>query len=103
MQKRGLARRSRASVSSVAVGSSDCRSGIGALLLAGLSIGVGLRGDVDQIRDLFVVEASQATEVAGQVDGTLVVLTAESTEAEQLVDGALELERILLALRIVDG
>ena len=70
---------------------------------AGLGLGVGLGGDVDELADLVVGEAGQAAEVAGQVDRVLLLLAAEAAEAEQLVDRLLEVERLLLALGIVDG
>ena len=64
-----------------------------------LRLGVGLGGDVDELGDLVVGEAGEPAELAGEVDRVLVVLAAEAAEAEQLVDRALELERLLAAAR----
>ena len=66
-----------------------------------LRLGVGLGGDVDELVDLVVGEAGELAELAGELDRVLVVLAAEAAEAEQLVDGALELERPLAPLGVV--
>src|SRR5918998_6264777 len=70
---------------------------------AGLGLSVGLGGDVHQLLDLLGGEAGERTELAGQVDGALLVLAAEATEAEELVHRALELQGRLLALRVLGG
>ncbi len=94
----------------VATSTTRRESGLAGLLLASgvarhlahrLRFGHGLGGNVDKIRDLVVAEAGEVAEVASEVDRALVVLAAEAAEAEQLVDGALEVERLLLALGIV--
>src|SRR5438094_6721837 len=68
---------------------------------AGLGLGEGLGGDVDELSDLVVGEAGQLAELLGQVDGVLLVLAPEPAEAEQVVDGPLEVERRLLALGVL--
>src|SRR5713226_1501965 len=69
----------------------------------GLRPGVGLGGHVDQLGDLVLGEAGHLAEAASEVDRVLLGLSAEAAEAEQLVDGALELERLLLPLLVVRG
>ena len=66
-----------------------------------LRLGHRLGGDVDEVGDLVVGETGEVAELAGQVDRAVLVLAAEAAEAEQLVDGALEVERLLLALGVV--
>src|ERR1700687_225972 len=68
-----------------------------------LRLGVGLGGDVDQLGDLFVAESGEPPEVTREVDGVLLLLTAETAEAEHLVDGLLEVESVLEPLRVLDG
>src|SRR3954469_22422407 len=68
---------------------------------SGLGLRVGLGGRVDEIDDLLVGEAGERAERAGEVDRVLVLLAAEAAEAEQLVDGALEVERRLLRLGVL--
>jgi hypothetical protein len=60
-------------------------------------------GDLDQLGDLVVGEAGQPAEVAGQVDGAVLLLAAEAAEAEDLVDRLLEVEGVLQALLVVGG
>ena len=64
-----------------------------------LRLGIGLGRSVDELGDLLVGEAGQAAERAGEVDRVVLVLAAEATEAEQLVDRTLEIERLLSAAR----
>ena len=62
-----------------------------------------LSGDVGQGVHLVVLEARELPEAAGQAHGAVLLLAAEATEAEQLVDHALELEGPLLARLVVRG
>jgi len=48
----------------------------------------------NEVGDLVVVEAGETAEVASEVHRALGILTTEAAEAEQLVDRALELERV---------
>ena len=50
--------------------------------------------------DLVIGEAGELAEAAGQDEAALVVVAARSTEAEELVDDLLELERLFAAARI---
>ena len=65
--------------------------------------GLGLGRDVDEVGDLRLAEAGEPAELAGEVDGVVLALAAEAAEAEQLVDGALEVERPLPAVGVVDS
>src|SRR4051794_9570247 len=67
----------------------------------GLRFLVGLGRGVDEVRDLVVGEPGERAEGAGEVDRVLLFLAAEAAEAEQLVDGALEVEGRLLALGVL--
>src|SRR4051812_23988638 len=62
-----------------------------------------LGGGVDDVTDLGLAEAGHVPKLAGQVDRVLVAVAAKAAEAEQLVDGALERKRLLLALLVVHG
>src|SRR5437763_14819417 len=84
------------------------RSALGGELLPGRllgrgGLGVGLGRDVDQVRNLLFGEAGHVPELAGQVDRVVVVLSPQAAEAEQLVDGALEVEGVLLPFLVVGG
>ena len=67
----------------------------------GFRLRLGLERHLGELVDLVVGEAGQLAELAGELDRVLVGLAAEAAEAEELVDRALELERLLAPLRVV--
>jgi len=61
----------------------------------------GLDRHLGEVVDLLVAESGHLAELARQLDRVLVGLAPEPAQAEQLVDGALELERLFPPLGVV--
>src|SRR3954447_17004489 len=66
-----------------------------------LSFLEGLGGSVDDVGDLGLAEAGHVPELASQVDRVLLAVAPQAAKAEQLVDRALEGQRLLEALLVV--
>src|SRR5437667_6518540 len=87
-------------------GVTSTRATLGSGLLGGgrcFRLRLGLDCHLGEIVDLVVAEAGHLAELARELDRVLVGLAPEPTQAEQLVDRALELERLFSPLRVVLG
>src|SRR5436190_3553044 len=87
-------------------GVTSTRATLGSALFGGgrcFRLRLGLDRHLGELVDLVVAEAGHLAELARELDRVLVGLAAEPAQAEQLVDRALELERLLPPLGIVLG